>query len=461
MLSNGKPSKAIIYIRLSREDGELGESNSVTNQRDLIMAYANSRDDIAIIGEQVDDGYSGVTFDRPGLNALMDVLKEGRADCVIVKDLSRFGRNYIEAGRYIEQIFPIMGIRFIAINDQIDTARDATYTDGILVPFKNLMNDAYCRDISIKIRTQLAVRQERGDFVAAFPVFGYCRNETEKHKLEIDPVAAEIVRDIFKMRISGQNNHAIANHLNESGMPSPSAYKALCQSNYKTPFQESAYPKWTHTAVGRILTNEIYTGTMVQGKNTTISYKLKQRQLKPKENWIRVENTHEPIIPPQDFSIVAQMLLQDTRTSPKANSLYLLSGMLKCGTCGANLVRRPATSRGKTYGYFVCSTHKSDKTACTSHRVAEKQVESALLAHIRQHIESLCILQNILDEIAHEAMDASELKAHDKVLTQKQKELARYKHLRITVYEDVKEGFITQDEYLEMKEIYEKSLQRT
>ena len=325
-----------------------------------------------------------------------------------------------------------MGIRFIAINDQIDTVKDATYSDGILVPFKNLMNDAYCRDISIKIRTQLAVRQERGDFVGAFPIFGYRRSETEKHRLEIDPVAAEIVRDIFRLRISGQNNHAIANQLNGSGLPSPGAYKALCQSNHKTPFQGATYPKWNHTAVGRILTNEMYTGTMVQGKNTTMSYKLKQRKLRPKEDWIRVENTHEAIIPPQDFLIVSQMLQQDTRTSPKADGLYLLSGMLKCGSCGANLVRRPVTSRGKTYGYFLCSTHKHDTSACTSHRVSEKKVEDALLVHIRQHIASVCDLQTLLNELPTLTMNVSDLKAHDKVLAQKQSDLARYKHLRIT-----------------------------
>lgn len=448
-------SRVILYIRLSKEDGEQGESNSVGNQRDLIQEYVKHHADLMIVSERVDDGYSGVTFDRPGFLAMISDLRDGKADCVIVKDLSRFGRNYIEVGRYLEQIFPIMGIRFVAINDQIDTAKDATYADGILVPFKNLMNDAYCRDISIKIRTQLAIRKKRGDFVAAFAPFGYRRSQTQKHKLEIDPVAADIVKMIFRARLAGHNNHIIAKQLNDAGLPAPSTYKNMCNIQYKTPFQQSIYPQWTHTAVGRILENEVYVGTMVQGKNTTLSYKLKERQEVPKDQWMRVENTHEAIIPKELFIIIQEMMARDTRTPPYGGGVHLLSGMMKCATCGGNMVRRAMTSRGKTYVYFACSTNKNDKNACTNHRISEKLVEDALLVLLRQHIDIIDWTQQATVLNQGDLANSHSMKAYQEILAQKQQELHKYKGLRMGLYEDMRAGLLSQEEYTEMKQVYE------
>ncbi|MDD4844027.1 MAG: recombinase family protein, partial [Anaerotignum sp.] len=384
-----KVYQAAIYLRLSREDGDKFESNSIKNQRDFINFYLKNKTDITVVSEKIDDGYSGVTFDRPGLKELLEEIKNGDINCIIVKDLSRFGRNYIEAGRYIEQIFPFLGVRFIAINDQIDTVRDRTQLDSILIPFKNLMNDAYSRDISVKSRSQINIRQRCGDFVGAFPIYGYFRSREDKHKLEVDEEAAEIVKEIFSMRIAGYNNLYIANHLNQLGEPSPMENKKL-NSNYFTPFQLNPQAKWSPMAVERILKNEMYTGVMLQGKETTWNYKIKKRILKPKVDWIRVEDTHEAIIPRADFEAVQKIMLEDTRTSPKMEKLYLLSGLLKCGGCGSNMVRKTVKARGKTYNYYICSKNKEDKRECGSHRIRGNLVEEAVVTIMKKHISILC-----------------------------------------------------------------------
>jgi DNA invertase Pin-like site-specific DNA recombinase len=188
---------AVDYLRLSKEDGDKAESDSIANQRDLITNFVKSMPEIRLCSERIDDGFSGVDFNRPAFNLMMEDIKAGRINCIIVKDLSRFGRNYIEAGRYIERIFPFLGVRFIAINDGYDSAKEKSTSDDIIIPFKNLVNDAYCRDISVKIRSQLEVKRKNGEFIGSFAVYGYMKSAENKNQLVIDPYAAKIVRDIF------------------------------------------------------------------------------------------------------------------------------------------------------------------------------------------------------------------------------------------------------------------------
>ena len=455
MFLEDKPKvyKAAIYMRLSREDKDKFESNSVKNQRDLINSYLKDKKDIIVVCERIDDGYSGVTFDRPALKELLEEVKNGAINCIIVKDLSRFGRNYIETGRYIEHIFPFLGVRFIAINDNIDTARE-TQIDSIIIPFKNLMNDSYSRDISIKVRSQLEVRQKRGDFVGAFPVYGYLRSKEDKHKLVVDEVAGETVKEIFSMRIAGYNNHIIADHLNLLGVPSPLEYKELLNSKYTTSFKLNHKAKWSPVAVDRILKNEIYTGVMVQGKESTYNYKIKKRIKKPKEDWIRIENTHEAIIPKEDFQVAQEIMLNDTRTSPQNEKLNLLSGLLKCGECGSNMVRKTVKSRGKTYVYYICSKNKEDKKKCSSHRIRESLIEDALLSLLQKHISIFCQLnEEFIIEFPWEQRGKQKL---ERQLNFHKDELLKYDSLKMALYEDYKGDVLTRSEYFDMKAFYEK-----
>ena len=283
---------AAVYVRLSKEDGDKEESDSIVNQKELIRAYLEDKPDIEVCGEWADDGYSGADFERPNFKRMIREIEAGRIDCVVVKDLSRFGRNFVEAGRYIDQIFPALGVRFIAVNDGFDSVNGRTSSDRILIPFKNLINDAYCRDISVKVRSQLETKRRKGDFIGSFAVYGYLKDPYNRHRLVVDEYAAGVVKDIFRWKLEGASQQRIADRLNDQGELSPMEYKRFCGMRYQSGFQVNSKARWTAVAVGRILRNELYIGTMVQGKRTTPNHKVKKTILKPSGEWVRVECSH-------------------------------------------------------------------------------------------------------------------------------------------------------------------------
>ena len=305
------------YLRLSRDDGDKAESDSIQNQRELINDFLKKHPEIKKVQEYVDDGYSGTNFDRPNFMRMMAEIEKGHIDCVIVKDLSRLGRNYIEMGKYLERIFPMYGVRVIAINDNYDTANESSDADQIVIPFKNLINDAYCRDISMKIRSQLDVKRKNGQFIGSFATYGYMKDPKNKNHLIIDEYAANVVRMIFNMKLEGYSAGTIADHLNESKVLTPMEYKRFCGLNFNGGFQISTDPIWHPNTVTRILKNEVYLGIAVQGKNRKINYKVKESRPIDESKWIRVPGSHDPIIPKEIFDTVQNMLRLDTRTSPK------------------------------------------------------------------------------------------------------------------------------------------------
>lgn len=258
---------AAIYVRLSKEDedasdGRKNESNSITNQKQLILDYLQDKPEINIVSVRIDDGYTGTNYDRPAFQLMMNDIKAGTVNCVVVKDLSRFGREYINAGKYIDRLFPFYGVRLIAINDNIDTVtRD--YADDFSITLKNLMNDNYCRDISMKIRSQFQVRRKNGEYLGAFAPYGYMKSEDDHTKLEIDPYAAGVIQDIFRWKIEGMSQAAIAKRLTEQRVLAPLEYKRSMGSRLKCSFQKHAKVEWTAVGVGRILSNRVYTGTMI------------------------------------------------------------------------------------------------------------------------------------------------------------------------------------------------------
>ncbi len=446
--------KAAAYIRLSKEDGDKYESNSISNQRDLIRSFLKDKPDIILCSERIDDGYSGVSFNRPGLQELLEDIKAGEINCIVVKDLSRFGRNYIETGRYLEQIFPFLGVRFIAVNDNYDSADKKNRCDEILIPFKNLLNDAYSRDISIKIRSQIQIRQKHGDFMGSFFCYGYLRDETNRHKPIIDEFAAETVRKIFKMKAMGYSNKKISRDLNELGVPSPLEHKRLLNQLYFTGFKLQPLAKWSPTAIGRILENEIYTGTMVQGKETTASHKIKKRIKIPKNEWIRVENTHEPIISKEDFDLINKTTQADTRTSPGNNTLCPLSGLLLCPICRENMIRKPVKSQGKVYVYFTCSTNKTNSALCNN---KNKIRESSLNECIHDVINSYIKLFSDRNELSHYENILPYKRETDnlqKLRDLKSRELSKYEKLISCLYEDYKTGVLNDNDYISLKENY-------
>ena len=450
---------AAIYVRLSKEDGavashEKTESNSIANQKSLIRDFLENKNDIEVVQEYVDDGFSGSNFERPAFQMMLEDIKKGKIDCVVTKDLSRFGREYIDSGMYIERLFPAMGVRFIAINDGIDSGEAKSQSDEIIIPFKNLINDAYCRDISIKIRSHLEIKRKQGDVITAFVPYGYKKNDKDKHKLEIDVYAANVVKDIFRMKLHGKSQDAIACELNSSGILPPAEYKASTGSNYQTCFKTKEKSEWTSVMVRRILTNEVYIGNLVQGKQTTPNHKVKKTIIKEKCEWIRIEKNHEPVITDRDFEVVQRLLAMDTRTSPDREEVYPLSGVVTCGGCGIPMVRKTSKVGGKTYAYYLCATHKDSKQ-CSSHRISTDKLEEVVLELLQTHIDNMIDLKRILSFIGNVPFQQLDMKKLEERREKKQAEVDRCADLRGMLYEDMKDGIISKEDYKELHAAYE------
>lgn len=314
------------YGRLSRKDQKTrqdsDESNSIKNQRDLIHEYIGRHPDLELCMEGYDDNYSGTNFDRPHFQEMMRAIEEGKIDCIVVKDLSRFGREHVDVGKYLRQ-FTSQNIRFIAILDIYDNTKE-TSSDHLVVSMKNLFNDNYCRDTSIKIRSHLDVRRRNGKFIGSFAAYGYRKDPEDKNHLLIDDEAAAVVQDIFAWKIDGMSNQAIADQLNQLGILSPMEYKQAKGVNYGSGYKVHAKALWSSVTVRRILTSVVYLGIMEQGKRTTPNYKVKREIQRPQEEWMRVEGTHDPIVSKEDFNLVARLLMLDTRATPGGKTVYPL-----------------------------------------------------------------------------------------------------------------------------------------
>lgn len=442
------------YVRLSHEDGDREESNSVTGQKDLIRDFFSRHPQLRECGMRVDDGFSGSSFERPAFQAMMADIKAGKIDCIVVKDLSRFGRNYLDAGEYIEKIFPFLGIRFIAINDNYDSLNSNEQSDSLMIPFKNLINEAYCRDTSIKIRSQLEIKRKRGDFTGAFAAYGYLKDPNNKNHLIIDSYAAGVVKDIFQWKMEGVSAGDIADRLNKSGILTPMDYKKSQGMRFATPFRVNAHSYWNASAVLRILKNPVYTGILAQGKNTTPSYKVKRRIVKPRREWDIVENAHEAVVSLDDFEIVQKVLALDTRTSPGSSTVELFSGMVYCGECGAPMVRKTVPSGKKKYVYYVCAAHKNEKT-CSAHSMRDSMLEEIVLESLKKQIQDVLGLSRLLEMADDAVLQKAGMNRLQERLDKKQEEIEKYRRLVHSLYESLSDGVIDHEEYRTLKRNYD------
>lgn len=443
---------ACIYARLSRDDGDKLESDSIINQKALIRDFLSKHPEIHAVSEKTDDGYSGVNFDRPAFQEMMEDIRSGKINCVVVKDLSRFGRNYIEAGNYIERVFPFLGVRFIAINDNYDSL-DRNQSDSLIIPFKNLINDAYCKDISVKIRSQLEIKRKKGQFIGAFAAYGYLKDEEDHNKLVVDTYASEIVRAIFKWKIQGMSQGRIANKLNMQGVLCPMEYKLSLGMKVQTNFRVHKKALWSSKAVTRILTNEIYTGVLVQGKVGTPNYKIKKIMPRDEADWIRVEGVIPVIIDRDMFDSVQMILAKDIRIAPEEDVVYPLSGFVKCADCGQNMVRKSYNAGGKSYSYFICSTRKAGK-GCSTHSISEEKLMDVVLQMVSKQIDSVCEMGKMLDIVDSLPEKQANVFNYDAQVVKLKEEIERNKSFKLRLYENLQEGLIGQDEYFLFKKSY-------
>ena len=441
------------YVRLSHEDGDKEESNSVTGQKDLIRDYMTRHPELRECGMKVDDGYTGSNFDRPAFREMMAEVKAGKINCIVVKDLSRFGRDHLGVGEYLEQLFPFLGVRFIAINDNYDSLHSNAESDELVIPFKNLINEAYCRDTSIKIRSQLEIKRQRGDFIGSFAVFGYRKDPEDRHRLLVDDYAADVVRDIFKWKLEGVSAGDIADRLTASGIPTPMDYKRSQGMRYSTSFRVKEESVWDAGMVLRILKNPVYTGVLEQGRVTTPSYRVKRLVVKPREEWAVVENCHEAIIDRYDFESVQKVLALDTRTSVSGRAVELFSGMVYCGECGSAMVRKTVPSGKRKYVYYVCAAHKEHKT-CSAHSLRDTALDEIVLEALKKHIRDVIDLADLLELTDTAQLQQAGVRKLQARLDRKREEIDRNQALLGTLYESLADGLIDRDEYQDLKKTY-------
>lgn len=367
-----------LYIRLSKEDETEGPSQSVTNQKSLLEEFVKQHR-LSVYDTYIDDGWSGTSFDRPAFQRMIADIEAKKVNMVITKDLSRLGRDYIMTGHYMERYFPERRVRYISLLDGIDTGVESTAND--ITPFRAIMNDMYAKDISKKIKSVKRDKQRKGQFIGGKPMYGYKMHPTEKNKIVIDEEVAPIVRRIFAMALDGMSCRKIATTLNEEGVPTPATYANLPVGN-PGPYTGL----WSSERISDMLQNETYIGNMVQGRMVKISYKSKKCLRQPRENWVVVENTHEPIIDKETFQKV-RLLVESRRHTRSRTYDFLLKGMIFCHECGyplATLNRKNAA--GEERLFFVCRTYQRFTKAgvCTCHSIKEQTVNEAVITKVRQ-----------------------------------------------------------------------------
>ena len=415
----------------------------------MIHIYVMSTTGIRIASVRKDSGFSGVDFLRPSFGEMMKDIEAGIINCVIVKDLSRLGRNYIEVGELMEDIFPRHKVRLIAVNDNYDSLNPRSDADDILIPFRNLINEQISRDTSGKIRASLEVKRKNGDFVGAFAPYGYKRDEENRSKLVIDAQAAEIVKDIFRLKIEGISAQKIASKLNQVGEPSPAEYKKR-DTNYIAPFQTKARATWSGVTIGRILRNPVYTGLLVQGKQTTPNYKVKHRIDRSENEWHITHEAHDAIIGKRDFEIVQGLLRQDSRAAPQKTGVYPLSGMAFCGDCGNNMVR----TKSGTVFYYVCGSSRAKDKSCTSHCVQEKKLERAVLDTIACQIALAIDMEKNLDYVKSLPRQQKDIATLTAQISDREQEIKAKEGYKRSLYEDYKSGILSKDDYIQFGQDY-------
>lgn len=436
--------RAALYARLSREDGDRAESDSIANQRDLLQSYAASLPETEVFDIYTDDGFTGTNFARPAFERMLADIETGQVNCVIVKDLSRFGRDYIDAGRYLERWLPSHGVRFIAVNDHIDSERGAY---DMMMPLKNLFNAQYAKDISLKVKSAFAQKQRSGKFIGAFACYGYLKDPEDHNHLIIDPVAAQVVKRVFSLFDSGEGKVRIAKELNREKVPCPSEYKRLMGERYRNANRIENMVYWTYSTVHKMLQNPMYTGNMVQGRTqrTTMHGQAKERE---PEDWIVVEGTHEPIIPKEQWDRVQILLSRSAREPDFEKNVSPFAGFLKCGDCGRSMAKTTWSRRV----FYTCGGYKRyGPTACTSHYITMETVEKIVLSDLNRIIASIRDLKELAERGEKQIRPEGRTQGETDRL---KAALERVTRLKKGAYEDYRDKLLSRADFLQYKKDY-------
>ncbi len=428
-----------LYLRLSRDDGTLTDSESILNQKSFLLEYAKANS-LNVVEIFSDDGYSGLSFDRPEFNRMIKLIEEKKINTVITKDLSRLGRDYIEVGNYIDKYFPMHGVRYIAVNDSIDTEASSSAND--MTPFRAVFNDMYAKDISKKVRTALTTKKVNGKFIGSQPPYGYKKDPNDKNHLIIDEETAIIVRWIYKEFLSGGTILGIAHKLSLDKIPTPSGQKNL------TATQKNFKGIWNDAIIRRILTNPTYAGHLTQNTTRKISYKIDKKVRLPQNEWIVIKNTHEPIVSQEDFDAAAEILSKrNYHKKKRSGNQHLLSGLVFCKDCGGSM---SFVKESETRTYLVCSRWRKNAKLgiCTSHSIRESYVESIIKDKLKE-LASAINTSEILSDAGAFLINENN---NEKLMEAINRKIDVCKNTMLSLYKDRVSGIISEEEYSELSE---------
>ena len=436
-----------LYCRLSQDDMLAGESNSITNQKDILLRYAKEN---GFVNPQIyaDDGYSGTNFDRPDFQRMKADIENGKVSTVIVKDLSRLGREYLQTGYYTEMFFPEHDVRFIAIHDNVDSQ----HGDNDFAPFKNIINEFYAKDVSRKVRAVFKAKGQSGKHLATRAPYGYKKSDEDKNVWVIDEPAAAVVRKIFRLCIEGYGLRRIAKQLTDEGVPTPSAHFAKMGTNGNNPVSS----RWDHRAVRSILEKVEYAGHTANFKTSTKSYKCKKRIHFPKENWQIFENTHEPIVSQHDFDLV-QQLSQNKRKPQKSNVPNPFSGIVFCADCGRKLYLHSRSEASAKSESLRCATYARQYNECSAHYIRTCILKELVLGEINKllvtvHNDEDAFVERSMEQSAAAHLD--EIKKAKKLITKDERRIEELDRLFKRLYEDNVLGKIDDERFSQMSADY-------
>lgn len=437
------------YQRRSFDDGESEESNTIVNQKKIIEDYLKDKKDITVYKEYSDDGFTGTDFYRPGFQKMMEDITKGKINGVIVKDLSRIGRNYIEVGDFIDEVVPKYNLRLIAINDNIDSYLNPECMNNIDIPIRNLMNENYAKDASKKMRSSLIASKKSGNFIGNIAPYGYLKDPDDYHKLIIDKEVADIIKYIFSQVLEGKSKTEIAENLNRKHIPTPSKY--LNNKYNRKAVNEGE--KWTTAIIDWIIKNPVYMGTLVQNKRGRISHKIHNKVRKSEKEWILNEKTHKSIIKPEIFNQVQEILYNRNSRINKDGKLRKYNGYLKCSECGSSMYRFCRIKNGVRKYYYYCGTYSKSKQ-CNKHFINEYEIDNIVLEIVNNYMKLLFDLKNKMIEF----VDYSEVEYSNEINDIRKEELNieinNYKKKINELLIDYKNEFITKDDYEDFKEKY-------
>ena len=449
---------ATLYLRLSRDDGDKEESGSITGQRELLRDYISQHPELREYAIRIDDGFSGSTFERPGFQKMIEDVKEGRTDCIIVKDLSRFGRNYLDAGEYIEKIFPFLGVRFIAVNDNYDSLGEKKSSDDLIIPFKNLINEFYVKDGSKKVRASLKLKGESGGHLTTIPPYGYVKDAENSEQWIVDDEAAQVVKRIFALCMDGNGPTQIARILKEEQVLTPTVYQDKQKRKVRCALPDNPYG-WNDSTVSGILERMEYCGHTVNFKTHRQSYKIKKTIENPPDQWKIFRNTHEAIVDEETFDRV-QELRRNKRRPAKTGKSNLFSGVAYCADCGEKLYYCTTQNFEERQDHFVCSTsRKKGKDVCGTHFIRAMVLEKGVL----KFLQILLWYISDCEDLFREKLGAKrkeefkkELAAKRRQLTQAQRRIEELDRLFKRIYEDNISGKINDSRFQKLSADYEK-----